>query len=151
MKGASTEVLPGSGVVAIVAVLPFAFFWMPFQSGLWVRGVVMATFVAALIVSGRRNIAQAVREAPRAVRLGLLLYAAATIYGATLGMALGNPFRYVVTQTASMAILPASFLGFCTGTRLNLKGLATGLGLGSAVVLAVHLGFLVAHRGGPAE
>ena len=149
MKATLPEALPASGVIWLVAVLPFASFWLPFQTGLWVRGVTVATIVAALIAAGHRDIVRAVREAPRAVRLGLLLYSAATIYGAAVGMALGNPIRYVVTQTASMLILPASFVGFCTGTRLNLKGLATGLGLGGAVALAVHLGFLVAHRGEP--
>ncbi|MBZ5589325.1 MAG: O-antigen ligase family protein [Acidobacteriia bacterium] len=150
MKVRLPEFLPASAVVLVVAVLPFAVFWMPFQVGLWAVGSALVAIVAALVGLGRRDTVQAVRNSPHAVRLGLTLYVGAAAYGAVLGLVLGNPIRYVVSQTASMAILPASFIGFRTGSRPSLRRLATGLGLGSMVALGVHVGFLVLRAGGPA-
>ncbi len=142
--------LSATAIVCVVAIVPYATVWMPFQPSLWAGGAALVAIVAALVLLGRRELLWAVADAPRIVRLGLGLYLASAAYGTLVGLALGNPLRYVVTQAASMAILPASFVGFRAGMRPSLRKLAAGLGLGSFAALTVHAAFLVARAGAPA-
>ena len=143
-------VIPAAAVVFVIAVVPYATVWIPFQANLWVGGGALVAIVAALVALGRRELVGAVADAPRPLRLGLALYLAAAAYGALLGLAYGNPTRYVVTQAASMIILPVGFIAFRAAARPSLRQLATGLGLGSFVALAIHVAFLVGRAGAPA-
>ena len=141
---------PASAAALAVAAVPYATVWMPFQTSLWASGAVVITIVASLAVVGRRGLAAAAAEAPGPVRTGLGLYLAAATYGAAVGVAHGNPIRYVATQTASMVILPAAFLAFRAGARTSVRRLAAGLGFGAFVAVAVHVALLAVRAGAPA-
>ena len=135
--------------VAALALMPYATVGMGFQHALWLDGLGYLGIVLTLLAVGRQTVSSLAGGSPWAVRWGLGLYLAAAAFGAIIGLTSGNPLRFIVSQTASMVLWPAGFIAFAAGATPTLRRVAAGLGIASAVALAVHLAVAFATRGAP--
>jgi hypothetical protein len=132
--------LPWLGVaVTAIALAPYLTVLLRFQTALWVQGTIILAVVSVLLLFRVRALPRAALDAPRAVQWGLGLYTSAAVWGAVVGLASGNPTRYVVTQLASMLLLPAAFFAFSTPPLIAGEQLAGGLGVAAGVALAIHI------------
>jgi hypothetical protein len=132
-----------AAAVALIALAPYPTVALAFQTALWVQGAIIAGVVGLVLTSGLRGFPRVLTELSPTLRWGLALYAGAAVWGATVGVVSGNPTRYVVSQFASMMLLPLAALAFCASGPLRPRELAAGLGAAAGVALAVHLSALI--------
>ncbi len=133
-----------AAAVAAIALTPYATVTLPFQAALWIQGVLVVGILGVFLVLRARGLVRAALGAPGALRWGLVLYASAAMWGGVVGVASGNPARFVTTQFASMFLLPVAFLAFGADRPVAPDSLARGLGAAAAVALLLHLGAFLA-------
>lgn len=132
--------------VAAIVVAPYTALLVPFQTGLRVQLAVIAFSLAVAWAAMRTGGPGWLCQVPRPVLIGLLFYAGATVWGVAVGLAAGNPLRYIASQGAAMLLLPLGAVAF--GGTLPFKGrtVAVGAAAAAAAALAIH-GLSVAFPG----
>lgn len=111
---------------------------LPFELSLVVQAAILLAVVLVFLVSGLGSLHAVFRSCPSAPRTGLLLYAGAAVVGVIVGVASGNPPRYVVSQAVAMLLLPAATLAGMGVQSLTGRTMTDGLGFGALVWVAIH-------------
>lgn len=129
-----------SATLTAIALVPYLTQPVSFELGLRLQAGLILSALCGVGLWYHKRILAALAEMPRAVRIGLTLYAGAALWGGVVGFASGNPSRYLLGQLVSMLLLPAAAIAFAAAPRSLGRHLATGLACAASIALAVHLG-----------
>lgn len=125
-----------STAVAVLVLAPYTAVAVPFQCGLVLQFLlILAALATARAVLGFRPSFSAW---PPLVRGGLALYGAAAVWGLAVGMAAGNPLRYVASQTAAMLLLPLAAVALSGAGEAGRRALVGGVGVAIPAAITVH-------------
>ena len=131
-----------SGVAWLVSgmvLVPYATVLLPFELALYVQAGLIVAVLAVVAWGGRGARRQAGNVLPGPIRVGLALYAAAALWGVTVGVLAGNPTRFVASQFLSMALLPTAALAFAVRRDLDGDTFMRGLAWAAIVALTLHV------------
>jgi hypothetical protein len=136
-------------IVLVVAVFglilgPYLTVWLPFRRSLEVRAVLVLVFTSIPLVIGLRQKGwlRRILEAPRAVFVGVVLWAAAAVLGTIVGLIRGNEPYLIAGQLFSMALLPFAFVAARSLDLTNRARVFAAAFIGAAFSACVlHFGY----------
>jgi hypothetical protein len=124
-----------TGILLVpLAAVPFSH-----QAGLVVACGAILLILGVMVGPTAVPLVKAVGLLPRPVRYGLACYGGAAIWGAAVGLASGNPVRYIISQSVAMLLLPLGTVAFLARPDMNGEALATGLARAAIFAASVHL------------
>ncbi len=126
-------------MVALLVCAPYLALLVPYRYSMAVQLAAILGVLAAAAFVGARRWAGGVASLPRAVGIGLALYAGAAIWGLAIGFVAGNPLRYVLSQGVSMLLLPVATLVFLPIPRFDSRALVKGLSGAAIFAAALHV------------
>ncbi len=121
-------------LVAALVLAPAAFIGLPFELGLRAQAVSLVTVLALIGIAGR-----GMPRLPPLLMAGLAAYAAAAVWGASVGLLSGYPLRNVASQSLSMLLLPAAAVVFARHPACRARTVAIALMVAVAGGLGLYL------------
>lgn len=131
-----------AGVIAAMAVMPYVAAPLDLGAGLALQAIGPVTLAALAATAAYVRGGWRLGVPGRPEIIGVLLYGAAALWGAGVGLALQNPARYVASQTWSLLLLPIVAITFSGFRSYDVRVLANGLGLAIVLGLAIQFGFI---------
>ena len=125
--------------VTALVVIPLVTVFLPQRLALPTQAALVVVILSSHLFGFWRGGLPSLRATPRAVVAGLTAYGAAAVWGVVVGVASGNPLRYVASQAVSMLLLPAGFTAYRLVRSFDGTTLVTGLSRAYIVAAAVHL------------
>ncbi len=129
-----------AGTLGIV-LAPYATTTLPHRQALVVQAaaILACTAVAAVGVLSQRGWWQRLAAAPRALRIGVTLYAAAALHAALQGVWRGNELTLLAGQLLSMGLLPLGFVAAASNPSPRREAVvAWSLAAASGVACLLH-------------
>jgi len=127
--------------LVVIVLIPYATVTLTFRTALWTQGGTIAALVGVFGLLALPTLRRRWQRVPAGIRIGLLAYSLAAVWGCTVGLLSDNPLRYVASQGASMLLLPAAVAAFLGGRHpLTPTAFVAGLSFAAGLALVAHLG-----------
>lgn len=133
------ERLPVSLVFAALVCSPYSGLMVSYRHSVLAQFLAICLVLCGAMVLSEKGVRSAWRAMPASVSLGLALYAGAATWGLVVGLASGNPLRYVLSQGAAMLLLPIGAMAFVGVRGANADSLVPGFAWAAIFAATIHV------------